>query len=414
MLEFPALSARPHRVFTAGFYTSADFDYEVRCVLGGACFGTSDVGEVLATIDGVANNDHEHWFQAWHDTGSRVRVSADAAAAAGHRVSAAQGYLRAATYFAVAVNSVSGLASDELLLPTFRLHRSSWERFVDTTDHVVERVEIPYEQGTLPGWFFTPSSDTERRPTLVMVNGSDGAISGLWRAGASGALARGYNVLLFDGPGQQSMLFERGVGFRPDWEAVLTPVADFVLQRPDVDGGRLALYGISQGGYWIARALAFEHRFAAAIADPGVIDVAASWNCNIPSGLMKLFRAGKKTAFDRDMTLGMKFSAQTARTWKFRARPYLQDSYFDTLTEVHRYTLTDDDAAKITTPMLITDPDDEKFWPGQSKDLADRAGGPTELSPFTAAEGANFHCQPMARLLTDERMFDWLDTVLPS
>ncbi|BDQ23932.1 hypothetical protein RQN9TF_32255 (plasmid) [Rhodococcus qingshengii] len=52
------------------------------------------------------------------------------------------------------------------------------------------------------------------------------------------------------------------------------------------------------------------------------------------------------------------------------------------------YTLTDDDAARITTPMLITDPDDENFWPGQSRYLADRAGGRTELSPFTAAEDA--------------------------
>jgi hypothetical protein len=30
--------------------------------------------------------------------------------------------------------------------------------------------------------------------------------------------------------------------------------------------------------------------------------------------------------------------------------------------------------------------------------------------PFTAAEGAAFHCQPMGRLLTDERMFDWLES----
>ncbi|MBQ7806416.1 prolyl oligopeptidase family serine peptidase [Rhodococcus sp. (in: high G+C Gram-positive bacteria)] len=414
MPELPTFSPRPHRVFSAGFYPSTDFDYEVRCVLGGAPSGTSDVGEVLATIDNVANNDHEHWFNAWHETGSRVRTAADVAAAAGHRHSASQSYLRAATYFAVALNSVSGLTSDELLVPTFRLHRSSWDGFVDTTDRIVERVKIPYEQGILPGWFFTPGADGRARPTLVMVNGSDGAISSLWGSGAAGALARGYNVLLFDGPGQQSMLFERGIGFRPDWEAVLTPVADFILQRPDVDNERLALYGISQGGYWIARALAYEHRFAAAIADPGVTDVAASWNSNIPSPLMKVFRAGKKVAFDRDMALGMKFSPQTSRTWNFRARPYMQGSYFDTLTEVHRYTLTDDEAAQITTPLLITDPEDEQFWPRQSADLADRAGGPTELSHFTAAEGANFHCQPMARLLTDERMFDWLDTILSS
>jgi hypothetical protein len=28
---------------------------------------------------------------------------------------------------------------------------------------------------------------------------------------------------------------------------------------------------------------------------------------------------------------------------------------------------------------------------------------------FSAAEGANWHCEPMARSLLDQRMFDWLD-----
>ena len=54
-------------------------------------------------------------------------------------------------------------------------------------------------------------------------------------------MARGYNVLVFDGPGQQSMLFEQGVPFRHDWEHVITPVVDFLLASPDVDPTRIAL-----------------------------------------------------------------------------------------------------------------------------------------------------------------------------
>ena len=54
----------------------------------------------------------------------------------------------------------------------------------------------------------------------------------------------------FDGPGQQSMLFERAVPFRPDWDKVITPVVDYLLDLPDVDVARIALYGISQAGYW--------------------------------------------------------------------------------------------------------------------------------------------------------------------
>jgi prolyl oligopeptidase family protein len=115
-----------------------------------------------------------------------------------------------------------------------------------------------------------------------VTNGSDGSLPGLLGYGAAEALARGWNAFLFDGPGQQSMLFERGVPFRHDWEAVLTPVIDELVARPDVDASALTGYGISQGGYWITRAVAFERRMAAAVADPGVVDVSEGWTAHLP------------------------------------------------------------------------------------------------------------------------------------
>ena len=202
---------------------------------------------------------------------------ADDCAARGHRVSAARAYLRAANYFAVAVNAIDGLDSTDQHLPTFRAHRVAWEGFVANTRWPVERIDIPYEGTSMPGWIFRPQASGAVRPTLVMNLGSDEAITGVWSEGAEGALERGYNVVVFEGPGQQSMLFERDIPFRPDWEKVLTPVVDFLLARDDVDADRLCLYGVSQAGYWVPRALAFEHRFAAAIADGGVVDVLQSW-----------------------------------------------------------------------------------------------------------------------------------------
>ena len=224
----------------------------------------------------------------------------------------------------------------------------------------------------------------------------------------AGALARGYAVLMFDGPGQQSMLFERGVGFRPDWEAVLTPVADFLLTCDDVDPARLVAWGISQAGFWVPRALVHEHRFAAAIADPGVVDVAASWTAHIPKLLLEMFRAGDRQGFDKYMAEAMKQEPEAAQNWAYRARPYGKSSYFDTLTEVFRYTLPAADAGQIRTPLAIADPEREQFWPGQSGVLADRVTAPVTVLPFTAAEGADYHCQPMGRKLTDARVFGWL------
>jgi hypothetical protein len=36
------------------------------------------------------------------------------------------------------------------------------------------------------------------------------------------------------------------------------------------------------------------------------------------------------------------------------------------------------------------------------------------LVAFTADEGADRHCEPMARSLLEQRMFDWLDETLAS
>jgi len=38
--------------------------------------------------------------------------------------------------------------------------------------------------------------------------------------------------------------------------------------------------------------------------------------------------------------------------------------------------------------------------------------GTKRLVPFTADEGADRHCEPMARSLLEQRMFDWLDETL--
>jgi hypothetical protein len=58
---------------------------------------------------------------------------------------------------------------------------------------------------------------------------------------------------------------------------------------------------------------------------------------------------------------------------------------------------------------MITDPEGEQFWPGQAEQLASLTPTVSTLVRFTAAEGADGHCQPLARSLTAQRMFDWLD-----
>lgn len=399
-----------HAAHIRAFSESADFDFEIRSALGASVEGAAEPGEVLAAVAGIRNGEHEAWFDAWKGLADRTVATASASAEAGHPVSAASAYLRASAYYGVAVNAASALADPDAMAPTFAKQEAAWRGFVTHTSTVVDDVMIPCGGGTLPGWFFRPAPAPEgvTPPTLVAVNGSDGSRASLYAAVVAPALRRGYNVLVFDGPGQQSELFEKDVPFRPDWEHVLTPVFDTVARLDGVDAMRIAVYGISQGSYWVARALAFEDRFAAAITDPGLVDVSTSWTGHLPHGLLKLLDEGQVEKFDREMELGLKLSPETARTWRFRARPYGTRGYGETIQAVRQYSVADI-AAEITTPLLILSPENEQFWPGQADRLAALTPGVSTIVRFTEAEGADGHCQPLGRTITAQRMFDWLD-----
>jgi hypothetical protein len=402
-------------VFAAPFAGSSDLDFSVRTVVGAGAYGGSQAGEVLAALGGVGVSDHPGWYAAWRGLGDRVAKDAADAAAADRRVTAASRYLRAANYLGAAVSASAGLTDDAALTDAFHAHRAAWDAFVDHTSWRVERVAIPFEQTPLPGYLFHPADATRTGRTLVLVNGSDESISQLWTDLGTPALERGWSVLAFDGPGQQSMLFDHGVTFRRDWGSVLGPVLDALVARSDVDAARIAVWGISQGGYWVPEALTAEHRFAAAVVDPGVVDVSASWTEKLPPPLLQLLQAGMLDQFDAYLKEGVQGDPETTRILRFRARPYgAPDAWGTAYGAVMSYRLTAADAAAITTPLWISSPEGEQFWPGQSEQLATWTAKVSTLVPFTATEGADLHCQPLARRLTAERAHDWLDAVVPA
>jgi hypothetical protein len=123
-------------------------------------------------------------------TAERVGAIADGCVAGGHVVSARGAYLRASAYFAQALSAVDGTADPEArLLPTFRAHRRCFDAYAARLDPPADKVEIPYEGGSLPGYLSRPASSPEPRPTLILNNGSDGPVTGLFPPLGGGALA---------------------------------------------------------------------------------------------------------------------------------------------------------------------------------------------------------------------------------
>jgi hypothetical protein len=234
----------------------------------------------------------------------------------------------------------------------------------------------------------------------------------MWTYGVAAALERGYAALVFDGPGQNSMLWLQNIPFRHDWEKVITPVVDFLYKREDVDPYRIALSGISQGGYWVLRALAFEHRIAAGIADPGVMDISVSFLGKLPQEMRDLLEDGKEKEFNEAMDEGLRYAGDEVRqNIEWRMKPYMTKNFYHQFKMIQQYNVRDV-IKQIQCPIFIADPDDEQFWPGQSKEVYEALVCPKTIVRFTAEEGANWHCEPKARGLYDQRMFDWLATII--
>jgi hypothetical protein len=154
---------------------------------------------VLATLDRITDGDPQSWFDAWTAMAADLDARGEDALGRGHRQTASWAFLAAAEYYSKALVFVDGLADQSVLLPTFRRGRARWEKVIDASAGRFVRVQVPYEDTTLPGYLLRPDDSGAARPTLVVTNGSDGSLPGLLGYGGAEALARGWNAFVFDG-----------------------------------------------------------------------------------------------------------------------------------------------------------------------------------------------------------------------
>jgi hypothetical protein len=404
MAQTPALP--PEAPAAASPFADPDFGFTAQGVLGAAYYRGGDPGKLLAILSKIKPADYESAYAAYHDAGVEAQALADAALGKRHKVSAREAYLWAADYYFAALRVLDGTKDPDRTLPCWKQYAACWSATAALFDPPAERVEIPYGDGALTGWLLRADGAARRRPLIILNNGADGLENRMYVLGGAGALARGYNCLIFNGPGQGDSLWARKLYFRPDWEKVITPVVDRMLRHPEVDPERIALIGVSQGGYWVPRALAFEHRIAAGVADPGVWDVSEPWFRTVPQFLRDMLRDGKKAAFDQ-MLEGAPKGARTLATLRTRMRPFGTTSYYEVFRAVQEYQLAEV-AGRITCPMLITDPEGEQFFPGQAQKLHDALRGPKKLIHFTKEQGADQHCEINAPGYRDYCIYNWL------
>jgi hypothetical protein len=398
----PAAAASP--------FADPDFGLTAHLALGGAYYGLLNPGKLLAILARINPADSDSAWQAYHHAGAEARALAEQAAARRHNVSAREAYLWGASYYSAALRLVDGTKGPERASSCWQEYAACWSAAAALFDPPVERVEIPYQDTALTGLFFRADHSLRKKPLIILNNGADGLEKSMYIQGGAGALARGYNCLIFNGPGQGDSLWVRKLYFRPDWEKVITPVVDAMVRHSEVDPARIVLIGVSQGGFWAPRSLAFERRIAAGVADPGVWDVSEPWLRKVPQFLLDLVHEGKQSQFEQAIAAAPKDPRMEA-AGRMRMRPYGTKSVFEVFGAVQQYKLQDV-ASRISCPMLVTDPEGEDFFPGQAQKLYDALRCPKKLIRFTHQQGAGQHCEAGAPGFRDHCIYNWLAETL--
>ncbi|MFN3468272.1 MAG: alpha/beta hydrolase family protein [Novosphingobium sp.] len=125
-----------------------------------------------------------------------------------------------------------------------------------------ERVEIPLSTGTMPA-LYTRAPGPGPHPVVVYCNGLDSCKELLYWSRLPEALARrGVSTLCVDQPGSGEALRLQGLPVDPHSENWASKAVDWLEQQPDVDPKRIGMTGISLGGHFAPRAVAYEPRFA--------------------------------------------------------------------------------------------------------------------------------------------------------
>jgi hypothetical protein len=155
---------------------------------------------------------------------------------------------------------------------------------------------------------------------------------------------------------------------------VITPVVDFALGQEETDPRRIAIMGISFGGYFVPRAMAFEKRIPFCIVNGGVYDFHKT--ARLTPELEKMLDSAEGSgAIDREVYERMEkspslrwavgngmftFHAKTPSEWFRMTRAYTLEGVTD----------------RITCTILVVVSEDDRDMPGSHECCTTRSGLP--------------------------------------
>ncbi|SFB27551.1 Alpha/beta hydrolase family protein [Collimonas sp. OK607] len=310
------------------------------------------------------------FFDAWVGLGDKLLGLAEEDEARHRLLSAGEKLQRAAVYYIVAERMQANSFG-----PRKALYRKALDCFnkAQVLMHAnCERVEIPYGDSHLAGLYVRAEGITRPAPVMVCLNGLDSIKELLYTTQFTRQLAqRGVALLIVDQPGTGEALRLHDLPAVHNTEVWAGKVVDYLETRGDIDARRIGIMGVSLGGYYAPRAVAFEPRFA----------LGAVWGANHNWGEMQ------KRRLNREGENPVPHYWEHVR-WVFGAKD------MDDFMQKARHMCLDGVLDRIKVPFLVTHGEQDRQIPVEyaHQTYEQLVNSPKrELKIFTAREGGVHH-----------------------
>ena len=234
--------------------------------------GGADIFDIARAMKNVAAGDKDAWERAWLALAQKTEARAQAALASGRDRTARRYFFHANSYYRMS-DVLLTIADEPKRAERFRKAQENFRAAAKLNDAKIEVVTVRCGSDEYDGYFCHPVNPKPGKwPAVLFLGGADAYAEEIYFGGTQ-MLERGWAMLLVDTPGRGSSIYLKGIKTRADYEVPGKACIDYLVSRPEVDPGRVALLGISMAGYYAPRVAAFEKRVKALVAWSGCYSV---------------------------------------------------------------------------------------------------------------------------------------------
>ncbi|MBS4539197.1 alpha/beta hydrolase [Clostridium sp. D2Q-11] len=303
-------------------------------------------------------------------------------------------YLRAAEFFSLGNDPEKKLLYTACIEAYSKAYR----------DEPIIYEKVPYDEGYLP--VMRLMTDKPSKGFILLHGGYDSFIQELYPF-CKTFVAKGYDVIMFEGPGQGGALNEYGLTLTHEWEKPVSKILDYYAIND------VTLIGISLGGYLAARAAAYEKRIGRVVLYDIIYDFYKAFISKFPKTLQLMigfFMFFEKSAFWKKAE--KKVSDNLFLHWLI-----LQGYHVYGVHSIHHYikSMKKYHTKKISKyiiqdTLLLAGEDDiyTHFFEKQKNALVQAKSVSGRI--FTKSESASHHCQVGNVQLALDYILEWIES----